>query len=93
MKNAFKRLQGRVRHAWRLSQARFAIARCNRHLAQRGRIGEPAPARKVREYAFAPGVIDKPAASARNHPSFVYAVTMCVAVVSVIVLFVWGIVA
>lgn len=59
MKNALKRLQGRTRAWWHLTQARVAIARCNRAVARRRRIGVPVP-RPRRAPFFAPGIIDAP---------------------------------
>lgn len=63
MKNALKRLQGRLRARWHLLQARTAIARCNRSVARRARIGVPVqPLRRPRGPYFAPGIIDAPPA-------------------------------
>lgn len=58
MKNALNRLQGRLRHCWYMAQARTAIARCNRSLARRRRIGVAIAKRRPRAPYFAPGIID-----------------------------------
>lgn len=88
MKNALKRLQGRARARWYLVQARTAIARCNRSVARRRRIGVPV-ARPPRAPYFAPGIIDAPAPRRRSgmRP---YLITLVVAGVACLVLVLRG---
>lgn len=89
MKNALKRLQGRLRARWHLLQARTAIARCNRSLARRGRIGV-ALKRPPRAPYFAPGIIDEPAPRPWHAGLRVYLVTLAIAAASVALLVLRG---
>lgn len=85
MKNALKRLQGRIRARWYLHQARTTIARCNRSLARRRRIGVPLPAEpQPRVPYFAPGIITAPGrrAGLGLRP---YAITVAIAIASAVV--------
>jgi hypothetical protein len=78
VKNALKRLQARLRHRRYLGQARRAIARCDRAVARRMRIGTPMVRRPIAPY-FAPGIIDVPERRARAglRP---YLVTLAIAI-------------
>lgn len=82
MKNAFNRLQERRRAWWYLVQARVAIARCNRNVAPRRRIGVPVQRRPRGPY-FAPGIIDYPESRGSRAGMRAYAVTLAIAAVSV----------
>lgn len=88
MKNALKHLQRCLRDRWHLVQARTAIARCNRNLARRRRIGAALP-RPPRAPYFAPGVIEFQPRRARGG-LLPYAVTVAVAVAGIAVLVVRG---
>lgn len=88
MKNALNRLQGRLRARWHLYQARTAIARCNRAVARRRRIGVAVP-RPSRAPYFAPGIIDMPERRARPglRP---YVITLAIALASAVFYLVRG---
>lgn len=82
MKNALKRLQARLRAKWHLHQARTAIARCDRAVARRRRIGV-AVLRRPRGPYFAPGIIDAPPRRASRLGAKTYAATLLIAAASV----------